>query len=244
MNIRVAGLVLPVVAGIGVAVTSCSAPGTAQPVVSATGPVSSIAISGSFTASSTASPAVSISPGPVPAGYQRVGGAAQGISVAAPASWAVVNLAGETVQSAASKMNLRGASGTAIRADMESGLKWHAVFAFDVKTAVDDPLPPDLNAFCLQTGTIGVGAVGVPLLTAVSASAVERLGATHITQKDLDIGGVPGVETSFQVSYSRGTVHSSELAVFPKRGEECEVAVAGPSEASLASVAAATAQFP
>ena len=105
MHIRVAGLALPVAIGIGVAVTSCSsAPGTVKPAVSATRSASGAAISGSL----TGRPVAPSSARSVPAGYKRVGNVAQGISIAAPASWVAVNLAKETIESAASKIGVIG----------------------------------------------------------------------------------------------------------------------------------------
>jgi hypothetical protein len=200
-------LALPVVIGIGVAVTSC---GSAHD--------------------------------PVPAGYTRVGGAAQGISIAVPSSWVAGNLAKENIQSAASKAGLSD-----VVQDMESLQKLHAVFVFDVKSAVDSP--QYLVAYCGDAQPAPfVGAAGLPLLKELAVAEWEKLGATQITQKDLQIGGVPGVETSYQRSSpSAGTFYGSQLEVLPRPDKACFVTLTvsqGESAGNVLSVAAATAQFP
>jgi hypothetical protein len=175
---------------------------------------------------------------------------AQGISVAAPASWVAVNLAKETIESAANKIGLSGISATTIVRDIESLQKLHAVIVFDVKSAVDSPqhFARNLNAYCVVSGVTDVGAAGVPLLKTDAAAEFEKAGATHITQKDLEIGGVPGVETSYQLSSSsEGTMYGSQLEVLPKPDKACFVTLTvgkGKSEGSVLSAAAATAQFP
>lgn len=231
----------------GVAVTSCSsAPGAVKPAVSATPSASDVAVSGN----PAASPAAPGSPGPVPAGYKRVGGVAQGISVAAPSSWVVVNLAKETIESAANKIGLRGASASALVQAMETVQKLHPVYVVDVKSGVDSPqhYARNLNAYCGVSGVTDVGTAGVPLLEQAAPAEFEKLGATHITQKDLEIGGVPGVEISYQLSSSsEGTLYGSQLEVLPKPDKLCTVTVAvakGESAGNILGVAAATAQFP
>jgi hypothetical protein len=231
-----------------VAVSSCaSAPGTANPAVSATRSASGAAISGS----PTASPVAQSSAAPVPAGYARVGGATQGISVAAPASWVAVNLAKESIESAASKAGLSDVSAATLTQETESLQKLHAVNVFDVKSAVDSPqhFARSLNAYCFVSGVTDVGAAGVPFLKAAAAAEFAKLGSTHITQKDLEIGGVSGAETSYQVSSSGyGTIYGWQLDVLPKPDKACAVTVTvakgeSPGNA-IVSVAAATAQFP
>lgn len=187
------------------------------------------------------------SSGSVPAGYSRVGGAAQGISLAAPASWVTVNLAQETIQSAASKLDIHGISASTLIQDMQTLQKLHAVFVIDIKSAVDSPqhITPNLNAYCDDSGVTDVGAAGVPLIKTVAAAEFGKLGATNLTQKDLEIGGLPGVETSYQLtSGSAGTISESQLEVLPKPDDACFVTVTGESEGNVVSVAAATAQFP
>jgi hypothetical protein len=62
------------------------------------------------------------------------------------------------------------------------------------------------------------------------------------------IGGVPGLDTSYQVySSSQGTIYGSQLEVLPAPDKICFVTVTdgkGESDGSVVSTAAATAQFP
>jgi hypothetical protein len=179
-----------------------------------------------------------------------VGGAAQGISVAAPASWVSVNLATQSIQSAASNAHLSGISASTLVQYAETLQKLHGVFVFDVKSAVDSPdrFVPNLNAYCGASGVTDVGAAAVPLLREGMPAEFEKAGGTHITQKDLEIGGVPGMETSYQLTSSTaGAIYGSQLEVLPKPDQACYVTVTvgeGESAGNILSVAAATAQFP
>jgi hypothetical protein len=230
-----------------VAVTACgSAPVTVKPAASATPSASGSAVSGS----PTGSPAASSSPASVPAGYTRVGGAAQGISVAAPASWAVIDPTKESMDSAASKLDVPGLSATTLVQDLETMQKLHGIMVVDAKSAVDDPhqFARNLNAYCSASGVTDAGSAGLQLLRTSAAAGFEKIGATHITQKDLEIGGVPGVQTSYQLSSPNvGTIYTSQLEVLPKPNDVCFVTLtfdADESAGSILSTAAATAQFP
>jgi hypothetical protein len=228
------------------AVTSCSAPGPTGSAVTATRSASGTAVSGT----PAASPATPGAAGRVPAGYKRIGGVAQGISIAAPVSWVAVNLAKETIESAASKIGLSGISSSTLIRDMEALQRLHAVIIFDIKSAVDSPVQfaRNLNAYCTPSGVTDVGAAGVPLLKTEAAAEFEKAGATHVTQKDLRIGGIPGVETSYQLSSSsKGTIYTSQLEVLPKPDKACFVTEAvgrGEQKGNVLSTAAATAEFP
>jgi hypothetical protein len=145
----------------------------------------------------------------------------------------------------------RGVSAATLVQDMESLQKLRAVAVFDVKSVVDSPqhFTRSLYAYCgVARPAPDVGAAGVPLLRALAVAEWEKLGATHITQTDLQIGGVPGVETSYQLSSSHyGTLYESQLEVVPKPDKGCYVtvtAVKGETIGNVLSVAAATAQFP
>lgn len=247
MRIRVVGLVLPVVIGMTAAVTSCgSTPATVTPAAPATSSASASAVSGRPVASSAASGA----PASVPAGYTRIGGAAQGISVAAPASWAVVDPTRESAKNAASKLAVPGLSAATLAQDLEQMQKLHGIMVVDAKSAVDDPshFARNLNAYCNPSGVTDTGSAGLQLLRTGAAAEFQQIGATNVTQKDTEIGGVPGLETSYQLnSPNVGTLYGSQLEVLPKPNVACFVTLsvdASEPAGSILSVAAATAQFP
>jgi hypothetical protein len=212
--------------------------------------VASATASATEVAASAASPVASSSASAVPAGDTRVGGTAQGISLDVPTSWVTVDLTQETAQSAAKKIGLSGISAATILQDLQELQKLHGIMVIDVKYGVDNPaaFAPNLNAYCSASGVNDTGAAGVPLLTQSAAAEFAKVGGTDITQKDLNIGGVPGVVTSYQLtSSSAGTIYQSQLEVLPKPNDACFVTVSvgkGESASSVLSTAAATAEFP
>jgi hypothetical protein len=222
------------------AVTSCSsAPGTAKPTASATQSASEVAAS-----------SASASPSAVPAGSTRVGGAAQGISVAAPSSWVPIDPTKDSTETIAGKVGLKGISAATLVQDIETLQKLHGILVIDVKFAVDNPhaFDPNLSLYCSASGVTDAGAAGVSLLKTSAAAEFQKTGATNISQKDVQVGGVPGVETFYQLSSSSmGTIYGSQLEVLPKPNDACFVTVSvgkGESAGNVLSTAAATAQFP
>lgn len=231
------------VIGSVLALTACgSASSSANPATSATHSGSAVA-----SASSAApSPATA-----VPAGYQRVGGATQGISVAAPASWVEVNLATtQSLQNAVTKLGVRGISASTLVQDMQSLQKVHGIFVLDVSDAVSNPkhFAPNLNAYCVASGVTETGSAGIPFIKSLVASEFAKI-ATHVSQQDVVIGGVPGVETSYQLnSAADGAIPAVQLEVLPKPDQACFVTLttlgSNQSPAGILRVAEATAQFP
>jgi hypothetical protein len=248
---KVSALTASVVAlGLAVAVTACSS--GAKTTASATSPGSGSS-AGSASASSPSSSAGSASASApvaasVPAGYRRVGGPAQGISLAVPRSWVAVDLASETAQRAAARIRLPGISQQQLVQTLESLHKLHAVFVADARSAATDPQhrQTNLNAYCLGSGVSDTGSAGVPILKQSSAAEFRQLNAGHITQKDVRVGGVPGVETSYTLSTGLGTLQAAQLEVLPKAGRACFVTLTagkGQFPGHVLSVAAATAVF-
>jgi hypothetical protein len=134
--------------------------------------------------------------------------------------------------------------------DVQTLQKLHAVAVWDVNSAKSSPqhFARNLNAYCFQGAGIDVGAAGLPELKSAVLNVLGGQGATHLTQQDITIGGVPGVETSYQViSSATGTVYGAQLEVVPKQDDTCTVTLSygsGQSVGSVLSVAAATAEFP
>ena len=246
MSVKSSGLALLTVTSIAVALAACSSAGAGKVGASATG----AATGGASTAASpAASTGAATTAAAIPTGYQRVGGSASGISLAVPHSWVSVNLAKQSLESAASKLDLPGINGSTIVQDMQSLQKDHAVFAFDIASAASNPnhYVRNLNAYCLPSGITDTGTAGVPFLAQATKSELSTV-ASGITQHDVVIGGVPGLETSYKLDSGSGAdVQGAQLEVLPKPDVICTVTLSFSSHQTAGNylaVAAATAQFP
>jgi hypothetical protein len=199
------------------------------------------AATGSFQASASTS---------VPAGYRRVGGAAQGISIAIPGSWVTVNLAQLNLQQALKQMGLKGVSQATLSQNLQTLIKLRAVFAADLKSVASSPrhFATNINAYCSRSGTSDTGSAGVPLLRqSAEAELPQVLHAQHVIVSEVKIGGVPGVQVGYTLtSTTSGTLHAAQLEVLPKPGRACFVTLTttGPLPSGVLPAAAATAQYP
>ncbi len=186
----------------------------------------------------------------VPAGYQRVGGSAQGISIAIPSSWATVNLAQVNLGQALKQIGLKGVSRQTLSQNLQELIKLHAVFATDLKSMASSPghFATNINAYCSNSGTSDTGTAGVPLLRQSAETELPQvLHAQHVTVTDVNIGGVPGVQVGYTLtSTTAGTLHAAQLEVLPKPGRACFVTLTatGPLPTDVLATAAATAQYP
>lgn len=186
----------------------------------------------------------------VPAGGKRVGGAAQGISLAIPDSWVTVNLAQQNLQQALRQIGLKGVSEATLSQNLQALIKLHAVFAVDLKSMARSPthFATNINAYCSSSGTPDSGSAGVPLLRQAAESELPQvLHAQHVVVSDIDVGGVPGVTVAYTlISTSSGTLHAAQLEVLPKPGRACFVTLtaSGPLPGAVLTTAAATARYP
>jgi len=179
-----------------------------------------------------------------------VGGSAQGISIGVPSSWVAINLAKESIQTAAHSIGLTGISASTLIQDMESLQKLHAVFVFDLKSVADSSshFAANLNAYCSNSGITDYGSAGVPFVQQAAAIEFRQLHAADVKQRDIKVGGVPGLETTYQLtSASAGTLQAGQIEVLPKPDRACFVtltSVKGQYPSRILAVAAATAKFP
>jgi hypothetical protein len=228
-------------ASTGASATSPAAHASSSPAAASTAPNSPAP-----PASPASSPPAAAS---VPAGYQRVGGSAQGVSFAVPSSWAAVNLAKETVQQAAQKLGLRGVSPAQLIQDMQSLQQLHGLIVVDVKSAVDSPVhfATTLNGYCTSSGVTDTGSASLPLLRQEAVAGMQQIHASHISVKDVEVGGVPGLQTSYTLSSSgAGTLIGEQLEVLPKPDRACFMtltAAKGQFPSAVLPVVAATAVF-
>jgi hypothetical protein len=225
------------VTGLAAAVAASGAPAAASPASRATGGSSQVSVGAGARAS-------------VPAGYKRVGGSTQGISIAIPSSWATVNLAQLNLRQALRQMGLKGVSQATLSQNLQALIKLKAVFAADLKSVSSTPghFATNINAYCSTSGTSDSGKAGVPLLRqSAEAELPQVLHAQHVTVREVTIGGVPGVQVTYTLtSTTSGTLQAAQLEVLPKPGRACFVTLtaAGPLPSGVLPTVAATAQFP
>jgi hypothetical protein len=235
--------------GLAAALAACSSGG--HTTASANSPQASSGPASSGPASTGPASAASASPAStsVPAGYKRAGGQAQGISMAVPGSWAAVDLAEESVPEASARLGLHGTGDAAVVQAMQSLRKLHGLFAADLRPGdvAAGHFATNLNAYCINSNLSDAGSAGVPLLRQEAAAEFQQLHAGHVTQKDIRIGGVPGVQTSYTLSSAAaGTLDAAQLEVLPKPGKACFVtltAAKGQFPRSVLPVVAATAIY-
>ena len=240
------GLTL-LIAGSVITLTACSASSSQT---GASGSTSASASASSSTSTqATGSTSTQATGSAVPAGYKRLGSAAAGISLAVPADWASIDLSqvsASGIASAASKLKVPAFSSAQLTQAMQAIQKQHGVLAADLASASGTGhFLRNINAFCQESGITDSGAEGLPVLAQSAKTELATIGK-NITQRDVTIGGVPGLETSYQTSSAIGTITGSQLEVLPKSGKACFVTLttsASESAGSYLATAAATAQF-
>ncbi len=184
----------------------------------------------------------------LPAGYHRIGGPAQGVSLGVPSSWVSVNFAQQTLQQAIEKLGIHGLSQSTLTQDMQTLEKLHAAYAIDVSSIATSPrhYATNINAYCSTSGVTDTGSAGVALLRQSAASELQQVGATGLSQTDVQIGGVPGVQTAYSLSTSAdGVLRGRQLEVLPKPDRVCYITLTGVrAPSSLLAQIAPTVQYP
>lgn len=155
-------------------------------------------------------------------------------------------MAEQSPEAAASKFHIAGVSTSELVQSLASLQKSHGVYAADAASASGpEHFARNINAYCLSSGTTKSGADGVSILAASAKSQLSSIGS-DITQQDLNVGGVPGVETSYKTDTSSGTLSGSQLEVLPAAGKVCFVTLTvskSESAGTYLATAASTAQF-
>ncbi len=148
------------------------------------------------------------------------------MSLAVPGSWVTVNFAQQTMREAIRKIGLHGISQATLTRDMQALQKLHAVYAVDIKSTGSSPghFATNINAYCTNSGITESGSAGVPILRQSAATELQQIGGQNLSQTDLKVGGVPGLQTSYTLSTSgAGILHAAQLEVLPKPERACFV---------------------
>ena len=182
-------------------------------------------------------------------GNQRIGGATQGISIEVPGAFSALDLTSETTAvNSIAKLGLTSAAVDTLVPQAKQFQQRHAALAVDAKGtgASSGQFPDNIAAYCLASGTDLVGSNAVPTIKKQLTNQFGGLQVSNVSTDNTSVGGVPGVETTYLLNSSTGTLAAGELEVAPKPQEFCFVFLTtSPSTFSISvlSTAAQTAQF-
>jgi len=212
--------------------------------VNAPGRVLAVAAALAITATATACGSGSGS------GNQRIGGAAQGISVEVPGSYSVLDLTSETTAvNSIAKLGLTAAAVNTLVPEAKQFQQLHAALAVDAKvTAANSAgFPDNISAYCIESGTDLAGSSAVPTIKQQLNTELGGLLVSNVSMDNVAVGGVPGLEATYALTSSTGTaLGAGELEVAPKPQELCYVDLTTSLSSfsqSILATAAQTAQF-
>lgn len=182
-------------------------------------------------------------------GNQRIGGATQGISIEVPGSFSVLDLTSQT--SAVNSIAKLGLTSTAVDTlvpQVKQLQQLHAALAVDANEAATSSgqFPGNIGAYCTDSGTDLTGSSAVPTIKNQLNTEFGGLQVSGVSMGNVMVGGVPGLETTYRLASSAGTLAAGQLEVAPKPREFCFVTLTTSQDTfskSILSTAAQTAQF-
>jgi hypothetical protein len=182
-------------------------------------------------------------------GNHPMGGAAQGISVVVPGSFSVLDLTSETTAAnSTARLGLTRAVADTIVNQIVQFQRLHAAMAVDAKgtAARSGQFADNIGAYCIGSGTALTGSSAVPTIKKELANEFAGLQVSNVSMDSMPVGGVPGLETTYLLNTSAGTLAAGQLEVAPKPRKFCFVTLTtsqGTFSKSVLSTAAQTAQF-
>ncbi len=182
-------------------------------------------------------------------GNQRMGGPTQGISFEVPGSFSILDLTSEsTAVNSLTKLGLTSAVVRPLVEQIVQSQKLHPAMAVDASGAAakSGQFADNITANCDNSGTKLTGGSAVPAIEQQLTSEFGGVEVADVSTGGLTIGGVPGLETTYVLASSTGTLAAGQLAVAPAPGKFCFVTLTtSPSTFShgILAMAAQTAQF-
>jgi hypothetical protein len=182
-------------------------------------------------------------------GSERMGGATQGVSIEVPSSFSVLDLTSEiTAANSVAKLGLTMAAVHTLVPAVKQFQQLHAALAVDAKGAAasSGQFPDNISAYCVNSGIDLAGSKAVPTIETQLTNKFRGSQVAILSMGKMLVGGVPGVETTYLLTSSAGTLAAGELEVAPKPQEFCSVILTTSQSTfskGILSTAAQTAQF-
>lgn len=180
---------------------------------------------------------------------RRVLALAAALTIEVPGSFSVLDLTSETTAvNSIAKLGLTAADVDTLVPQAKQFQQLHAALAVDAKgtAAKSEGFPDNIGAYCIVSGTDLAGSSAVPTIKKQLTTQFDGLQLSNAAMDDTTIGGVPGLEATYLLNSSAGTLAAGQLEVAPKPQELCFVDLTtslGTFSESILSTAAQTARF-
>jgi hypothetical protein len=161
--------------------------------------------------------------------------------LAAPNSWAAVNLAKVKLGQAIRHFALKGLSSNQLTSALTEVSRQHGIFVVDLASIGSQGFATNANAFC-TAAPLAPGAVGSSALQSALQSAVQsdlraqfaRIHAHVLSMSSATIDGDPAVKDEITLTSAAGLTFSEfQYTVLSKAGRACSVTLATDNRAAL-----------
>jgi hypothetical protein len=166
-----------------------------------------------------------------------------------PGSFSVLDLTSQaTAASSTARLGLAKAVVDTLVKQVVQFQLLHAALAVDARgtAARSGQFADNISAYCLASGTDLTGSSAVPAIRKELTTEFAGLQVADVSMDSRPVGGVPGLETTYLLNSSAGTLAAGQLEVAPRPREFCFVTLTtsqGTFSKGILSTAAQTAQF-
>lgn len=171
-----------------------------------------------------------VSEAPVPAGFKRLGGPGNGVSVAVPASWATLDLTKDDIEQGLAQSGLSGSALDQAKQALKALVTSKAVWASDPASVERSPdkFATNLNGFCQR----GTGATAAQLIADAKAQ-LATLDAEVSEAGEVRAGAGTAVRIVYTFTAGGVKVRGTQFYV-PASGRTCIVTISTDREGQQA----------
>lgn len=150
-------------------------------------------------------------PPELPAGYRRIGGSENGVTIGVPKSWKALDF--DQLAQAKAELGKNGIPAATVDQVIKAMKQNNAVMAYDPKTARTEHFGNNVNGFC-QTGA-------APNADQVKAQ-LGQIGARNVATEDATAGGRSALKVTYEQS-ATAPLEDTEYVVPAPGGRTCFV---------------------
>lgn len=157
-------------------------------------------------------------PAAAPAGWQKIGGQTNGLTVSVPGDWQVADFSAAEIESNLENLDLPGTNKQMLQQSLSVLRTRKAVFAVDPASA-SSGFANNINGFCQP------GSPSIEALRSQAEAAFQQLGATNIQVLTTNVAGRPAVKVSYGLTAGAADLKGLQAQVPDASGKVCILTV-------------------